>query len=405
MEKRIELEKRGRPANQITELNLDNCRSTNIVGLTDEFTALESLSLINVGLTSLKGFPKLPNLKKLELSDNRISNGLNNLSASTKLTHLNLSGNKIKDLEELKPLDNFKELEVLDLFNNEATTIDSYRQKIFAMIPSLVYLDGFDVNDVEAVSDGEDDEEVNGNDSDEDGVEDYSKPFCINGLEIDLTELELYEKELVEKRKQRTEMNPSTAETSTTSNDNATVDEIDEYLDRLALDLRANNDESISTNRQPSDNNLEKSLPSGSKSCSESNQSSHTTDNNVATVVSNKNAAQISTPFPLLLFGFLSILAIVNSIHFSKNANEGEDDDDPEEFDDDDESEENGGLADVYNDDLENDDNDDDFEADENEDSDGDSDLAEEEEGEDEEESPARGTKRKHEGEEDDNDG
>jgi len=57
MEKRIELEKRGRPANQITELNLDNCRSTNIVGLTDEFTALESLSLINVGLTSLKGFP------------------------------------------------------------------------------------------------------------------------------------------------------------------------------------------------------------------------------------------------------------------------------------------------------------------------------------------------------------
>lgn len=56
---------------QITELNLDNCRSTNIVGLTDEYTALETLSLINVGLTSLKGFPKLPNLKKLELSDNR----------------------------------------------------------------------------------------------------------------------------------------------------------------------------------------------------------------------------------------------------------------------------------------------------------------------------------------------
>lgn len=63
---------------QITELNLDNCRSTNIVGLTDEFTALESLSLINVGLTSLKGFPKLPNLKKLELSDNRYGIRFNN---------------------------------------------------------------------------------------------------------------------------------------------------------------------------------------------------------------------------------------------------------------------------------------------------------------------------------------
>lgn len=56
---------------QIKELNLDNCRSTCIVGLTDEFTELETLSLINVGLTSLKNFPKLPNLKKLELSDNR----------------------------------------------------------------------------------------------------------------------------------------------------------------------------------------------------------------------------------------------------------------------------------------------------------------------------------------------
>lgn len=51
---------------QIKELNLDNCRSTAIVGLTDEFVGLESLSLINVGLTSLKGFPKLPNLRKVQ---------------------------------------------------------------------------------------------------------------------------------------------------------------------------------------------------------------------------------------------------------------------------------------------------------------------------------------------------
>ena len=85
-------------------MNLDNCRATNIVGLSEEFVNLESLSLINVGLTSLKGFPKLPNLRKLELSDNRISGGLNLLSGSPKLTHLNLSGNKIKDIETLEPL-------------------------------------------------------------------------------------------------------------------------------------------------------------------------------------------------------------------------------------------------------------------------------------------------------------
>ena len=44
---------------------MDNCRATNIEGLTEEFTNLESLSLINVGLTTLKGFPKLPNLRKV----------------------------------------------------------------------------------------------------------------------------------------------------------------------------------------------------------------------------------------------------------------------------------------------------------------------------------------------------
>ncbi|EDV54991.1 acidic leucine-rich nuclear phosphoprotein 32 family member A [Drosophila erecta] len=170
MEKRIELERRARKVNQITELNLDNCRSTSIVGLTDEYTSLESLSLINVGLTTLKGFPKLPNLKKLELSDNRISSGLNYLTTSPKLQYLNLSGNKIKDLETLKPLEEFKNLVVLDLFNNDATQVDNYREKIFKMLPSLNFLDGFNCNDEEVQSDGDDDDEVNGNDSDEEGV-------------------------------------------------------------------------------------------------------------------------------------------------------------------------------------------------------------------------------------------
>jgi len=176
MEKRIDLEKRGRDPSQITELNLDNSRSTNIVGLTDEFVNLESLSLINVGLTTLKGFPKLPNLKKLELSDNRISTGLNFLHTSPKLTHLNLSGNKIKDLETLEPLKDFKHLKNLDLFNNEATSIENYREKVFALIPSLKYLDGFDVKEQEADDSDQDEDEVNGNDEDDsefgDGEED-----------------------------------------------------------------------------------------------------------------------------------------------------------------------------------------------------------------------------------------
>lgn len=167
MEKRIELEKRGKSPAQIKELNLDNCRSTGILGLNDEYVNLETLSLINVGLTSLKGFPKLPSLKKLELSDNRISGGLNLLNPSAKLTHLNLSGNKIKDLDTLEPLKDFKSLKNLDLFYNEVTSIENYRDKVFNLIPSLKYLDGYDREDKEAEDSEVEEDEINGNDDDE----------------------------------------------------------------------------------------------------------------------------------------------------------------------------------------------------------------------------------------------
>ncbi|KFM81328.1 Acidic leucine-rich nuclear phosphoprotein 32 family member A, partial [Stegodyphus mimosarum] len=147
MEKRIELEKRGKDPAQIKELVLDNCRSTSIVGLTEEFVNLQSLSLINIGLVNLKGFPKLPNLEKLELSDNRISGGLNYLSGSPKLTTLNLGGNKIESLETLEPLKELKNLKHLDLSNCEVSSVDNYREKVFALLPQLKYLDGYDQDD------------------------------------------------------------------------------------------------------------------------------------------------------------------------------------------------------------------------------------------------------------------
>uniref|UniRef100_A0A8D2IS08 Acidic leucine-rich nuclear phosphoprotein 32 family member n=1 Tax=Varanus komodoensis TaxID=61221 RepID=A0A8D2IS08_VARKO len=86
------------------KLVLDNCRSDEgkIEGLSGAFVNLEFLSLINVGLTSVLNLPKLPKLKKLELSDNRISGGLDVLAEKLpNLTHLNLSGNKLKDIGTL----------------------------------------------------------------------------------------------------------------------------------------------------------------------------------------------------------------------------------------------------------------------------------------------------------------
>lgn len=49
------------------ELVLDNCRATNgkIEGITGEFSNLELLSLISVGLCSVAEIPKLDKLKKV----------------------------------------------------------------------------------------------------------------------------------------------------------------------------------------------------------------------------------------------------------------------------------------------------------------------------------------------------
>ncbi|KAG7283788.1 hypothetical protein CRUP_034412 [Coryphaenoides rupestris] len=153
MKKRIHLELRNRTPSDMKELVLDNCRSHDgeLQGLTDEFEELEFLSTINVGLTTVAHLPKLTKLKKLELSDNRISGGLEVLAAKCpNLTHLNLSGNKIKDLSTIEPLKELESLKSLDLFNCEVTNLNEYRENVFKLLPHLTYLDGYDHVDKEA---------------------------------------------------------------------------------------------------------------------------------------------------------------------------------------------------------------------------------------------------------------
>uniref|UniRef100_A0A8K9WXU8 Acidic leucine-rich nuclear phosphoprotein 32 family member n=1 Tax=Oncorhynchus mykiss TaxID=8022 RepID=A0A8K9WXU8_ONCMY len=175
---------------KVRELVLDNSRSNEgkIEGLTEEFVNLEFLSLINVGLFSVSNLPRLGKLKKkkapqqvfialsllklyrsmpcLELGDNRISGGLDVLAEKLpNLTHLNLSGNKLKDISTLEPLKKLGSLKCLDLFNCEVTNLNDYRESVFKLLPQLIYLDGYDVKDREA-------SDVDGVDDDDEGVKD-----------------------------------------------------------------------------------------------------------------------------------------------------------------------------------------------------------------------------------------
>nr|XP_020477159.1 acidic leucine-rich nuclear phosphoprotein 32 family member E-like isoform X2 [Monopterus albus] len=167
MKKRITLELRNRNPEEITELVVDNSRSANgeIDGLTDGFTGLEFLSMINVGLSSLAKLPSLPKLRKLELSDNNLSGSLETLSEKCpNLTYLNLSGNKIKELSTVEALQNLKNLMSLDLFNCEITSLEDYRESVFELLPQVTFLDGFDQEDNEAPDSDPEDEDEDGED-------------------------------------------------------------------------------------------------------------------------------------------------------------------------------------------------------------------------------------------------
>ncbi|KAM6169215.1 acidic leucine-rich nuclear phosphoprotein 32 family member B [Rhynchocyon petersi] len=181
MERRIHLELRNQTPAAVRELVLDNCKSNDgkIEGLTAEFVNLEFLSLINVGLISFSNLPKLPKLKKLELSDNRIFGGLDMLAEKLpNLTHLNLSGNKLKDISTLEPLKKLEYLKSLDLFNCEVTNLNDYRESVFKLLPQLTYLDGYDQEDQEAPDsdaevDGVDEEEEDEGEDEEDEEDDF----------------------------------------------------------------------------------------------------------------------------------------------------------------------------------------------------------------------------------------
>ncbi|XP_027718132.1 acidic leucine-rich nuclear phosphoprotein 32 family member E-like [Vombatus ursinus] len=180
MKQKINLELRNRAPEEVTELVLDNCHSVNgeIEGLNDTFKELEFLSMVNVALTSLAGLPSLSKLRKLELSDNIISGGLEVLAEKCpNLTYLNLSGNKIKDLSTVEALQNLKSLKSLDLFNCEITNLQDYRESIFELLQQITYLDGFDQEDNEAPdSEEEEDDEEDDDEEDEEEEEDEAGP-------------------------------------------------------------------------------------------------------------------------------------------------------------------------------------------------------------------------------------
>lgn len=168
MEKVIEEQTAGRRPDEVEELNLDSCDASQITGLTEQYTNLETLTLSNNGLKSLKGFPNLPNLRKLDLSDNQIADGLELLCASPNLEFLNLSSNPLKEVSSLEALKKLKQLQSLEVFNCELTKNDDYRTKIFELLEDVLFVDGFDREGHAAPNDDDEDQDDEGEEGSED---------------------------------------------------------------------------------------------------------------------------------------------------------------------------------------------------------------------------------------------
>ncbi|KAK4262187.1 hypothetical protein QN277_027772 [Acacia crassicarpa] len=151
--------------------------------LLERFQNLQHLSIANIGVSSLEQFPKLRNLQKLILSDNRIAGGLEFLvqAGLDSLRDLDLSNNRIQYIEDLAPLAQLK-LVSLDLYECPVTRVKDYRSRVFGLIKSLKYLDKMDAEENERPeSDDEDEEDEEDEDDPGSGeIDGEDRPFGMN---------------------------------------------------------------------------------------------------------------------------------------------------------------------------------------------------------------------------------
>eukprot|EP01018_Ginkgo_biloba_P024199 Gb_34082 [translate_table: standard] len=149
--------------------------------LFEQFSRLQHLSIANAGLTSLEGFPCLPQLKRLVLSDNRISGGLEYLvqAGLKSLQDLDLSNNRVQVFEDLVPLSQLNLLS-LDLYECPVTRLPGYRARVFGIVKSLQYLDKTDVDGKERFESDDEGEEVDS--EDEEDVDDFNGEDKSNGF-------------------------------------------------------------------------------------------------------------------------------------------------------------------------------------------------------------------------------
>ena len=157
----------------VQDLTLDDSFFSEDVEGLDGLNELKSLSMIKCGIKNLEDLPRLPELRKLTLSQNRIAGGLSAIArACPKLEQLILCDNKITNVEEFRALVQLKDLVRIDA---EGCNVDGI-EDIFEMFPSgqMQNVNGMNEKGDEIYS--EDEVTDSDDDDDDDDDEDDGKP-------------------------------------------------------------------------------------------------------------------------------------------------------------------------------------------------------------------------------------
>lgn len=124
------------------ELDLRDYKISAIESLGATLDQFDSIDFTNNDIKRLEGFPLLQRLKRLYLSNNRITKIDDILYESLpNLEGLLMMNNQLQELGDIDPLGKFPKLEVASFLGNPLTTKKHYRLYVIHRIPSLRLLD------------------------------------------------------------------------------------------------------------------------------------------------------------------------------------------------------------------------------------------------------------------------
>ena len=125
----------------------------------EKFDSLEELSMVSCNLNSLNNFPELPNLLKIDLSDNHLKDAdLKELLKYKKLTELRMANNLIGNWSLIQELEKLP-LNFIDFSDCPISKMDKYREKFYENFKNLKILDFCDKEGKEWDEDDEEEEE------------------------------------------------------------------------------------------------------------------------------------------------------------------------------------------------------------------------------------------------------